>query len=66
MNRLSANIAFFQKLYNVKQDELVAAVGCDRKTFKRRRDLDTFTVRDLIIIARELHTSVEKLCEGVK
>lgn len=61
---VAANINYYRTLLNVSQKELYGALGISRNTYRRRCDLETFTVADLRIIANILHRQVIDLVKG--
>ena len=66
-NRLAANIGFFQKLYGVKQKTIRELCGIKSEdTWRAHIQKETMTVKELKIIAKELHTTPARLLEEVK
>ena len=64
--RLRANINSYLTLYGIRQSELEGRLGISRPTYLRKCRENGFTVADLLIISSCLHTTPDKLIEGVR
>lgn len=62
---IAANINYHRTLCGLKQEDIVKALGISRPTYNRKCSKEEFTVADLRIIARVLHTQINELLKGV-
>lgn len=65
MNILTANINYYRSIANKTKTQIATYLGISRVTFQRKCEKESFTVKELRLIAQYLKTTIQNLLKGV-